>query len=155
MKPKYIYYAIGIIQITGGISGLLLLAYLLIHTLDINGTILLIYFIGFFLFIFSLNAGICILVNPYSKRSIVLSLINQFLQIFQWHIGAYGLSYSSGGELVTGIKEATLYFQISIIRSTFTAEIGSTNYFFLGINVFSLAIIFLIFFYKRKIIVSQ
>jgi hypothetical protein len=130
----------GWIQIIGGITGLGLMAYLLLHTEAISGPILLIFIIGLSLFIFSIYTGKVLLYD--SKRTgIVLTIINQAFQLFQWNILGYGLSYAAGAELLLGIKGLSLNFNISAVVSTFSMTINSSNGFSFSINIIALLII--------------
>lgn len=75
---------------------------------------------------------------------IILSIINQALQLFQWSMLGYGLSYSSGAEITLGIQGATLKFNIAAIVSTFKMSINTDDEFFIKINLIAVLIIFVL-----------
>jgi hypothetical protein len=139
------------IQIVGGISGLLLICYLLLQTDIINGAVLLIFLIGLSLFIFSIYSGNALLSNFDKKKGIILTLINQTLQLFQWSMFGYGFSYSSGAELLIGIKGLSLDFNFGIIVSTYSMAIKTSNEFFIKINIISVLVIIVLIDIYRKI----
>lgn len=130
------------LQTVGGITGLGLLAYLMLQTGTINGSILLIFLIGIGLFSYSIYAGNRLLFDEQKENGIILSIINQVLQILQWSILGYGLSYSSGVELTIGLKNMSLNFNFSVITSTFKMAINSDNEFFIKINLIAVLVIF-------------
>src|SRR5688572_14400055 len=87
------------LQIVGGVSGLGLVAYLMLQTGTINGAILLIFVIGLGLFSFSIYSGKRLLTDETKRTAIILSIINQVVQLFQWSLFGFALSYSSGAEI--------------------------------------------------------
>jgi hypothetical protein len=129
-------------QIIGGIAGLGLIAYLLLQTDTINGAILLIFLIGLSLFIFSIYAGKVLLINSNKKKGIMLALINQTIQLFQWSMFGYGLSYNTGAELLIGIKSPlSIDFNFGVIIPAFSMSIKSSDQFFFKINLISVLLI--------------
>ncbi len=143
--------AISWLQIVGGITGLGLLAYLMLQTGTINGSILLIFLIGIGLFSYSIYSGNRLLSDEKKENGIILSIINQVLQIVQWSILGYGLSYSSGVELTIGLKNMTLNFNFSVINSTFKMAINSDNEFFIKINLIAVLVIFALADIKKEL----
>ena len=71
------------LQIVGGVTGLGLVAYLMLQTGTINRAILLIFLIGLGLFSYSIYSGKRLLTDPEKGTGIVLSIINQVVQLFQ------------------------------------------------------------------------
>jgi hypothetical protein len=132
---------IGWLQIVGGLTGLGLVAYLMLQTGTINGAVLLIFVIGLALFSFSIYAGKSLLTDQRRTAAIVLSIINQVAQLFQWSIFGHGLSYSSGAELTLGIKGLAVNFNFSAIMSTFKMAINSDDEFFIKVNLLAVLII--------------
>jgi len=119
---------ISYLQIIGGITGLALICYLLMQTDNVNGPVLLIFLIGLSLFIFSIYCGRAILYNSNKKYAVLMSLLNQAIQLFQWCILGYEFSYSSGAELLIGLKVPfSLDFNFAIIVSSFSMSIASNN----------------------------
>ena len=113
---------IGWLQIVGGLTGLGLVAYLMLQTGTINGAILLIFVIGLALFSYSIYAGKSLLTDQQKTAAIVLSIINQVAQLFQWSMFGHGLSYSSGAELTLGIKGLAANFNFSAIITFYSCE---------------------------------
>ena len=132
---------IGWLQIIGGLTGLGLVAYLMLQTGTINGAVLLIFVIGLALFSFSIYAGKSLLTDQRKTAAIVLSIINQVAQLFQWSIFGHGLSYSSGAEFTLGIKGLAVNFNFSAIMSTFKMAINSDDEFFIKVNLLAVLII--------------
>ncbi|MGV8878483.1 MAG: hypothetical protein ACOH2A_05585 [Sphingobacteriaceae bacterium] len=131
------------LQIIGGISGLGLIAYLLLQTDTINGPVLLIFLIGISLFVFSLYTGNSLFFDKNKKKGIILTIINQSLQLLQWNVLGYGISYSSGAELLIGIRGVAMNFKIAAFVSTFSMSIHSKDAFFINVNLASILIIVL------------
>lgn len=129
------------LQIVGGVTGLGLVAYLMLQTDTINGAILLIFLIGLALFSYSIYSGNRLLTDEKKWTGIVLSIINQVMQLFQWSIFGYGLSYSSGSEVTVGIDGLTFKFNFAAIVSTFKMAINSDNEFFIKINLIAFLVI--------------
>ncbi|KAA5821202.1 hypothetical protein FPF71_17005 [Algibacter amylolyticus] len=115
------------IQLIGGITGIGLMAYLMLNTGELSGAILLIFLSGLALFIFSIYAGKRLLCERTKKAGIILSVINQILQIIQFDISGNGLSYSSGIEFLVGIKNNMLSFDFGIIKSSFNMSINTDS----------------------------
>ncbi len=138
------------LQIVGGITGLGLIAYLLLQTETVNGPVLLIFITGISLFIFSIYTGNYLFFNPEKKKGIILTVINQSLQIVQWNIIGCGISYSSGAELLIGVKGGAMNFRIAAFISTFSMSLQSHNPFSFNINLASILIIVLSIRYFNK-----
>jgi len=115
---KFTVKAIGWIQIIGGVYGLGLMAYLMLNTGEINGALLLIFLLGLTFFSFSIYSGKQLITKHTLKVGIVLSIINQVFQIVQFKIAGFGLSYSSGTELLIGFSDS-IKFNFAIISSSF------------------------------------
>lgn len=132
---------VSFLQIFGGIVGLGLIANLLLQTEIINGAILLIFLIGIGLFLFSIYAGKSLFYDS-KKKGFIATMINQSLQLFQWNLVGYGISYSSGPEFLIGIKELAMTFNASLF-STFSMSIRSSNDAFISINLVPVLVIIL------------
>ncbi|MEC3906836.1 hypothetical protein VOI54_07385 [Tamlana sp. 2201CG12-4] len=130
---------IGWLQIIGGVTGIGLMAYLMLNTGEINGAILFILLTGLTLFIFSVYAGKNILGKKTKKTGIILSIVNQILQIIQFDIDGNGISYSSGIRFLLGLKNDSLNFDFGIITSNFNMSINTDSTDFeLMINIVAL-----------------
>ncbi|WP_321281063.1 hypothetical protein [Marinifilum fragile] len=136
---------IGWIQIIGGITGLGVMANLLLNTGQINGPLLLIFLIGISLFIFSIYSGKKLISDKKTNTGIILSIVNQLLQVFHWKILGYGLTYSSCIELAIGIEGLSLDFDLSAISSTFYMAINSGSEFYLKLNLIAMLLSFVLF----------
>lgn len=144
---------IGSIQIIGGITGLGLIAWLLLRTGNITGPVLLIYIVGLTLFIFSIYCGRLLFGKTGLKLGLVLSIINMLLQIIQFQINGNGITYSSGINLAIGLENA-FKIDFGIITSIFQMSIGADD----AVTIFkvNLAAVFLIwilldvYFFKNK-----
>jgi hypothetical protein len=132
------------LQIAGGVTGLGLMAYLMLRTETINGAILLILLIGLGLFSYSIHAGKRLLTDEEKGTGIVLSIINQVVQLFQWSMFGYGLSYSSGAEITLGIEGLTFKFNFAAVVSTFKMAINSDDGFFIKVNLIAILVIFVL-----------
>ena len=135
---------IGWLQIVGGVTGLGLVAYLMLQTGTINGAILLIFLIGLGLFSYSIYSGKRLLTDEEKGTGIILSIINQVMQLFQWSMFGYGLSYSAGAEITLGVQGLTFKFNFSAIVSTFKMAINTDDEFFIKINLIAILIIFVL-----------
>jgi hypothetical protein len=90
-------------QIVGGITGLLLTIWLIAHTGQINGLMLLILLFATGLYGFSIYCGRLLMTTKY-LTGFKLSLINQAIQILQFAMLGYAFWYASGLMFTLGIK---------------------------------------------------
>ena len=133
------------IQIIGGIVGFGLMASLILKTGTINGALLLIFIVGIGLFWYSIYSGKRLLTDEKKCTAIILSIINQAIQIFQWSMFSYGFSYCSGAELTLGVQGESLELTFAASVSTFNMAINSDNETFLKINFIAILLIFTLF----------
>jgi hypothetical protein len=123
-------------QIIGGIMGLLITFWLLAHTEQINGLILIIFLIAFGLYGFSTYSGYMLFKYKY-LFGLKLSVINQALQILGFAMFGYAFLYVSGMFLFTemkiedGFKLGLRYYFGSQWQISFASE---DKPFFLGVN---------------------
>jgi hypothetical protein len=115
---------IGWIQILGGITGLGLIAWLLLKTGEITGPLLLIFIVGLSLFIFSIYSGSVLLTKDKLKLGLILSMINVLLQLVHFRFNGSGLTYSSGFDLSVGYDNG-LKLSFEFITSLFQMSINS------------------------------
>jgi len=140
---------IGWLQIIGGVTGLGLMAYLLLRTETINGPVLLIFLTGISLFIFSIHCGILLLKADTRKQGIILSLVNQGLQFVQWCLFGTGIAYSSGVNLSFGLSGSSFDAKFGIM-SAFSMNINSGDGVLLKVNIAAILIfVVLIKLYKE------
>jgi hypothetical protein len=136
---------IGWVQIIGGIIGIGAIGYILLQTETISGILLLLILIGIFLFSFSIFSGQKILTEPQNSAGIKYSLINQFIQLFQWGIFGYKMSVSAGLTFCIGFDKGSLVFNFTFITFEFNLSIRSGNDAFFKINLVALLIILALF----------
>ncbi|WP_345331280.1 hypothetical protein [Mucilaginibacter defluvii] len=141
-KYNLILKIISWLQIVGGITGLLMLAYLLSGTGAINGPILLIFTTGLSLFIFSIVSGAKLLHG--AKYGVLFTIINQILQLVHWKMLGYGFAYSSGVQLALGFNEGSLKFNLGLIQSNFSMAIKSNEGFTFQLNIAALIVLVLV-----------
>ncbi|HYG38633.1 MAG TPA: hypothetical protein VD908_08445 [Cytophagales bacterium] len=132
------------LQIIGGVTGIWLMAYLMLQTETITGPLLLIFLIGLGLFTYSIYSGGRLLKDSDKSTGIILSIINQIFQLFQWSMFGFGLSYSSGAELVLGIEGVSFNFNFAAVMSNFNMSINNDNGFFIKINLLAVFIIIML-----------
>ncbi len=140
---------IGWFQIIGGVLGLGAVAYLMLNTGQVSGGVMLIFLIGISLFIFSIYAGRHLLIKDNPTFGLILSSINQGLQLFQWKILGWGMLYSSGTQFSVGLETKVdessrgllFNFNFKSIYSEFEFAIMSGDNFRLRINLVALLIL--------------
>jgi uncharacterized membrane protein len=142
-------------QIIGGIAGLLITIWLLAHTGQINGLVLLLILVAFGLYGFSIYCGRLLLTDNYS-RGLSLSIINQALQIIHFAMLGYAYQYSSGlmFELGMGVNQGLKFNFNFALNSIWQLSIGTNDRSFtLAINL--VAIYWLYFIEKLRIAIKQ
>lgn len=102
-KSKLKLQVFGWYQIIGGIFGVLLTFYLLAHTEQITGLVIILYLIAFGLYSFSIYCGRLLLTDSHLK-GLNLSIINQAFQIINFILFGYGFMYVSGMMILAGVK---------------------------------------------------
>lgn len=133
------------LEIIGGITGIGLIFYLLLRTGAVNGPLLLIFIVGLSLFSFSIYAGKQLLNDETAGKGIILSIINQILQLFQWSLFGFGLTYSSGAELIVGIQGLALKAHAALLFSSFEMSLFSSSEYFVKLNVLAVLILVTLF----------
>lgn len=131
------------VQIIGGIYGLGLIVWLLLKTQTINGPILLIFLTGLSLFIFSIVSGRYLLNSSKLKLGLILTLINFCLQLVDFKVNGYGLTYCAGINLTIGVDNG-FKLGFGLINSIFNMSINSDDAeFVLKLNISAIFIIWL------------
>jgi len=133
---------LGWYQIIGGIIGLLITVWLLAHTGQINGLMLLLLLIAFGLYGFSIYCGRLLFTN-YAK-GLSFSVINQALQIVHFAMLGYAYQYVSGLIFEIGMSKRpgfNLTFNFNFtLNSTWQLSIGTSDRsFVLAINLVAVA----------------
>jgi hypothetical protein len=132
-------------QIIGGVLGLAVMAYILLHTEAVTGPVLLLILIGIGLFGFSIFSGKKILTEMDKSSGIICSIINQCLQLLQWSILGYKFVYSSGLQVTIGFQKSSLVFNFYALISDFNMAIKSDDDFFLKLNISALLLVVVLF----------
>ena len=150
-NTKLTLQLIGWLQLIGGIFGFGLLAYLMLNTGAISGPVFLIFCVGILLFGYSIYCGKKLIFEEEKTNAIIFSVINQFLQLFQWSILGYGITYTSGVGLTFGINKEILNFTFGATTSNFSISINSDIEFVIKINLFALFTILILFSILREV----
>jgi hypothetical protein len=129
------------LQIGGGITGLLMMAYLMLQTGTINGGMLFILLTGIGLFWYSIYSGKRLLTDIEKATALILSIVNYSIQVVQWSISGYGISYNSGIEATLGIEGMMIKFNFAVFFTTFKMFISSADESFIKINFVAILII--------------
>ncbi|WP_101443131.1 hypothetical protein [Pontibacter ramchanderi] len=135
--------AIALYQIIGGILGIALTLWVLFSgEMVIDQSALRISLFAGGLYIFSILCGRMLFRNQ--KRGLVLSLINQVLQVVYFSFGAYAFQYVAGLRVGAGVDMvAGWVFKFRLALSSFHFSIGSdTGQKFIGVNLVALFLIF-------------
>ena len=127
----------------------------MLHTNEITGPVLLIFFLAFVLFGFSIQAGNLLLQGSKLKIGLIFSILLQFLQVIAMDLGDYAYEFTSGARAVIGLDfGGEFQFDLGAALSTFSLSINaSETEFFIKINIiafFILAILFDIYEEKFK-----
>lgn len=142
-KPKAGLRFLALYQIVGGILGIALTLWVLFRgELVVTQQVLRISLFAAGLFVFSILCGRMLFRN--ARRGLVLSLINQVLQVVYFTFGAYGFQYVAGLRLGVGIDMIGSWtFKFRLAISSFQLEAGTdTGQKLIGINLVALCLIF-------------
>ncbi len=103
------------------------------------------------LYVFSILCGRMLFRNQ--KRGLVLSLINQVLQVIYFSFGAYGFQYVAGLRVGVGVDMVEGWiFKFRLALSSFHFSIGNDiGQKFIGMNLIALFLIFWIERLQEKI----
>lgn len=137
MKDKSFYQklkAIGWFQIIGGLVGIGFLTLQISQIVEMNGSLFLIVLVGLGLYSFSIYAGSLMIKRGNEKRAIILSIVNQSLQIFQFKMLGFGLTYSTLISLTIGYNPPEIEFHFDAF-TLFSGTILSGDEFFIFINI--------------------
>lgn len=135
--------AIALYQIIGGILGIALTIWVMFSGEMVVDQMAL--RIGLFaggLYVFSILCGRMLFRNL--RRGLVLSIINQVLQVVYFSIGAYGFQYVAGLRIGVGVDMvAGWIFKFRLALSSFHFSIGTDlGQKFIGVNLVALFLIF-------------
>jgi hypothetical protein len=135
--------AIALYQIVGGILGIALTIWVMFSgemTVDLPALRMGLFAGG--LFIFSILCGSMLFRNL--RRGLVLSLINQVLQVIYFSFGAYGFQYVAGLRIGIGVDMVGGWiFKFRLALSSFHFSLGTDmGQKFIGVNLVALFLIF-------------
>lgn len=150
---------IAIYQIIGGTLGLGLIGWLLLRTGQINGPLLFIFCLAFFLFGLSIHSGNLLLKEGSLKTGLIFSSILQGLQIISIGISRYTYEFFSGVKTTIGVDFTNGFeFNASAAFSTFTFNLNSSDInYFIKINILAIIVLSILIdiyeeLYKKKTI---
>lgn len=129
---------LGWLQIIGGIYGLGVVSFLTINLGEISGALLFIILVGYLLFTLSITAGVKLLSKRTVKLGLILSVVNNCLQLFQFKVLGWALTFTSGMALAFGYNEG-FKFEFAIISSEFNMAINTDDmefYFLINVMAF-------------------
>ena len=143
----------GIYQLAGGIVGLGFIILLITRLPSFSIPFLLIILISLGLFLYSIYCGTLLIKRK--KSGLNHSLINQFLQLVNFSIAGFAISYVSGLFISAGVESNdSHYMQTNIGISGCKIAFNSDNETFL-INFNFLALFLIIFLFRLKKKISE
>lgn len=155
-KSKSKLKLFGWYQIIGGVAGLLITVWILAHTQQLNGLVLILFLIAFGLYGFSTYCGRLLLNDNYLK-GLNLSVINQALQILHFAMLGYAFLYIAGLKLEIGLSTGHVGIQFNFdfgLLSTWQLSVNSEDRsFILAVNL--VAIYWLYYIEKLKIALNK
>ena len=135
--------ALALYQIVGGILGIVLTLWVMLQgEVVLTQQVLRFSLFAAGLFVFSILCGRLLFRNP--PRGLVLSLINQVLQVIYFAFGAYGFQYVAGLRIGFGFDMIGSWtFKFRVALSSFQFDLGTdTGQKFIAINLVALFLIF-------------
>lgn len=135
--------ALALYQIVGGILGIVLTLWVMFRgEIVLTQQVLRISLFAAGLFVFSILCGRMLFRHP--QRGLLLSLINQVLQVIYFAFGAYGFQYVAGLRIGLGFDMVGSWtFKFRVALSSFQFDLGTaTGQKFIGINLVALFLIF-------------
>lgn len=144
-KNRNILKGIGIFEITGGITGLGAIVWLMLQGTETNTFVLLILLFAIGFYVYSIFAGLKLFKKL--EYGIFHSRILQYIQIPAFSIGLLTYIMSSGGYFLIGYNytEKTITFSFALIASKFQLNIldrGESE--FLSINLLAIVVLILL-----------
>lgn len=135
--------AFAIYQIAGGLLGIALTIWVLFRgEIIVTQQALRIALFAAGLYVFSILCGRMLFRNP--RRGLILSIVNQILQVVYFTFGSYGFQYVSGLRIGLGFDMVGSWtFKFRVALSSFQFDFGTdTGQKFIGINLVALFLIF-------------
>lgn len=134
---------LAIYQIAGGILGIILTAWVVLRgNVTVDQTALRVGLFAIGLFVFSILCGRLLLRKP--RRGLILSIVNQVLQVVYFSFGAYGFQYVAGLRVGMGVDMIGGWiFKFRLAISSFQFNVNTDlGEKFIGINLVALFLIF-------------
>lgn len=135
--------AIALYQIIGGILGIALTVWVLFSgDMEVDQTAMRVGLFAGGLYIFSILCGRMLFRNR--KRGLILSLINQVLQVVYFSFGTYGFQYVAGLRIGVGVDMVESWiFKFRLALSSFHFSVGTDlGQKFIGVNLVALFLVF-------------
>lgn len=135
--------AFAIYQIAGGLLGIALTIWVLFRgEIIVTQQALRIALFAAGLYVFSILCGRMLFRNP--RRGLILSIVNQILQVVYFTFGSYSFQYVSGLRIGLGFDMVGSWtFKFRVALSSFQFDFGTdTGQKFIGINLVALFLIF-------------
>lgn len=142
---RNILKGIGILEITGGVTGIGGILWLLLQGLETNTYVFLILLFAIGFYIYSIFAGIKLL--KHKENEVLHSRILQYLQILSISTGGMTYMLTSGGYLFMGynLTKDNIDFSFSLIASKFQINIlNSDQGDFIYINIMAIIVLVLL-----------
>jgi len=137
---------LGIYQVIGAIAGFCIIAWLLSKTQAINGPVLLIFLTATGLYYLSMKAGTALIRKDY-KRGLILSMLNQIMQVLAVSVGGYKYDFFSGAKLTTGFNFTEgflINFDFGLISQFNLSWNTADQEYYLFVNILAIFLIYLI-----------
>lgn len=131
-------------QIIGGLVGLGIVVQYILQTETFNSIGLIFLFLMFILYFFSIASGLVLMKRP--STGILLSKVNQFLQIMGFAVAGYGFQYISGLKLSFGLDATEgMLIKFDAALSSFQYDWNSKNEeAFIALNIIPIVVIYLL-----------
>lgn len=145
-NTKITVLAIAIYQIIGGLTGIGLIAWLLLRTQAINGALLLIFLTAVGLYLLSIKAGMYLLEKDY-KKGLIYSIIIQTFQVVAIGLGSHKFDFYSGSKANIGFNFTdgfNLKLDFGLTSQINFAINSSDKEYFLYINIIAIFLIYVL-----------
>ncbi|MGC4036163.1 MAG: hypothetical protein QM764_09390 [Chitinophagaceae bacterium] len=132
---------LGVYQLAGGIVGLILVFLILSRQIVLNAANLILYFFVVLLFGYSIYTGICCLKRK--QNALILSKVNQFLQLIGIAVAGFAFQFASGFYLTFGVDLTESFrFDFGAGIANFILRLNSANKIFsVNVNLVAIGII--------------
>tara|TARA_R110000744_G_scaffold303221_1_gene412005 strand:+ start:2901 stop:3461 length:561 start_codon:yes stop_codon:yes gene_type:complete len=142
---RNILKGIGVLEVTGGITGIGLILWLTLQGMETNTYVFLILLFAIGFYIYSIYAGVKLF--KHTENDILHSRILQYLQILGISLGGLTYIMTSGGYIFIGynLTEGNVNFSFALIASKFQINIlNSDQGSFIYINILAVVVLILL-----------